>query len=634
MNSSLRHAISIAGVLLLHSGAGAYIQDDEGTGGDGSEQILADLGADLRVAIFAEVLPKEEAIAIWETAAEALTSEHWEAEEASESDVGDREAMGILGDGLKDAIASGQMSEEEAAAIWEQMMVDLKHFYMEQESEEGRKLAPGAWQRSLYQSGGMLMTRLRAPDPGRIRTLLRPEFLHRDAAYLRSELQVEKSIATIIEAILEDYIDAYSARVDAFQEALHQSRRRGSLDKVDGVLARMQGVSLDRDRAAERIGIIQNAEKRQRMFDALDNFENNLGKVRNALQAKRAVILENGNVPDRATIHRMFAELKSYRDQQRRMVVENIEAILPPNKSGELQWALHQLRLEQARNESTLGGMDVDLVVAVEKALDGKELDGNTAQLLQESIPLIASSAQTWTNGTIRREGKGLKLATVKLQGDDSRISAASQDYTSTLLSELSVLINLRNVIQSSILKIAASLQANDPTAANRFQQITKEQGFAGQMRQRWCQKALAAALKIEGLDEAIIVELLQIQEDIAPQLDVMREQAIRHRLEEEPRVARGNIQQMRNPDAPQPISVFAIQGPNYAEFNRLDEQVQRQLTAFLSEEQFRSLPRRPGTRLSKEESKDGSDKDGGKGKGKGKGKGEGKAGGKGRGKG
>jgi hypothetical protein len=76
-----------------------------------------------------------------------------------------------------------------------------------------------------------------------------------------------------------------------------------------------------------------------------------------------------------------------------------------------------------------------------------------------------------------------------------------------------------------------------------------------------------------------------------------------------------------------------AFMEPNHVEFNRLDEQVQRQLLALLSDEQFKSLPRRPGAPLSKDDGKDWSDKDGGKetpkdagkGKGAGRGKGEGR---------
>ena len=449
MNSSLRRAISIAGLLLLHSGAGAYIQDDEGQEASGSEQVLADLGADLRVAVFAEVLPKDEAYAIWETAEEALTSENWEVEEVSESEVGDREALGILGGALKDAIANGQMSEEEALEIWNQMTADVERFYREHEDADGGKPTPGAWQRSLHQSGGMLITRLRAPNPGRIRILLRPEFLQRDAAYLRSELQLEKSIATIIETILEDYIDAYSARVDAFQEALRQSRRRGSLEKVDSTLARMQGIRLDRERAAERIGIIQDAEKRQYMFDALDNFENNLGKVRIALQAKRAVILEDGDVPNRATIHRMFTEFNSYRDQQRRLVVEEIEAVLQPGKIAQFQWLLDQLRLEKARNDSTFGGMDVDISLALEEAFDGVVPSQEINKEVGKLIPMISATAKSWTDAMIRRERKGLELDTAQLQSDEAHIGSALQAYIGSLSSELSASVNLRNVIQN-----------------------------------------------------------------------------------------------------------------------------------------------------------------------------------------
>jgi hypothetical protein len=627
-------ALTILAVTLLCAHPSSA-QDEDATL-DENKDLLEALGADLRIAVFAEVMPPDEAYAIWQNAEQALTAEQHGDAQNSDTEVGDREAMSIYGGELKDAIANGEMTEEEATEAWEQAMIDIKVFYAEHErNSPGVKLSPGAWQRSMRQSGRML--RMPPPDPGRIRILLRPEFRRRDVAYMRSELELENSIATIIETMLEDYNDDYSARAKTFQEALYQSRRRGSLNKVDSTLARMQGLSLDRDRAAERIGVIQNAEKRQRMFDALDNFESNLGKVRNALQAKRAVILEEGDVPDRATVHRMFAELKSYRDQQHGMTVEQIEAVLPPEKNAQLQLLLHQLRLEQARNDSTMGGMKIDLVLSVEEALDGQELDANTTAVLQESLPLISTSAQSWINATIHREAKGLELATAKLQGDDSRINSTSQGYISALSSEFTALLNLRNAIQNAVLEISESLQARNPSAANRFKQITRQQGFAVQMRQRWCQKALAQSLEMDDLDEEVLLELIAIQEDIAPQIEVMREQAIQQRLQHEPRIARDRIERLRDQQARSNLGILSFQEPNHLEFQRLDEQVERQLLALLGEERFRTLPRRPGTRPEKPQGKDayGKGKDSEKGvdekKGTSRGRsGRGKGGGKG----
>jgi hypothetical protein len=119
-------------------------------------------------------------------------------------------------------------------------------------------------------------------------------------------------------------------------------------------------------------------------------------------------------------------------------------------------------------------------------------------------------------------------------------------------------------------------------------------------MRQRWCQKALAQSLEMDDLDEDVLLELIAIQEDIAPQIEVMREQAIQQRLQHEPRIARDRIERLRDQQARSKLGILSFQEPNHLEFQRLDDQVESQLLALVGEERFRTLPRRPGTRPGK----------------------------------
>ena len=102
---------------------------------------------------------------------------------------------------------------------------------------------------------------------------------------------------------------------------------------------------------------------------------------------------------------------------------------------------------------------------------------------------------------------------------------------------------------------------------------------------------------------------------------------AIRQRQAAEPRVARNQIQMMTGDADLVSMRAELIQEPGFKEFNRLDDQVERQLLALLGPELMKELPRRPGSL-----NKDGKGKNEGKGKGEGKGnaKGGGKAGGKG----
>jgi hypothetical protein len=450
----------------------------------------------------------------------------------------------------------------------------------------------------------MLITRLRTPDPGRIYILLRPEFHRRDVAYLQDQLELDRSIATIVETMVEDYNELHTEKADAFRRALSQSRRRGALNKVDGVLSRMQDIKVDRDRAAERIGVIQNEEKRQFMFDRLDNFEENLGNLRGALVDRREEILATGDVPSRASIQQMFNEFESFRTQQYDNVSGGLEALLPEERSAQVAALLAELRLEQARIDGTMGGMDVDLAAALREGMPDEETDKETRALLEEANAKLSAAAKEWTNKTIRREERGLELDTANMQGEASRIDTASQAYVSALSSELTANINLRNETQNAIDAIAEDLISRDQAAARRFLTSARQQGFKAQMRQRWCQEALRSAIELDDLEEEVLLELIALQEEIAPQIQQIREQAIQQRLQNEPRVARERIAKMRDPESRGP-GMKAFDEPNAEAFQRVDEQVERQLIALLGEERFQTLPRRPGTRPKKGQSKD-----------------------------
>lgn len=603
-------AFALAATLLC---ANAVAQDDTEKPAE-AQGILQALGSDLRIAVFAGVMPSDEAYTIWESAESALSAEDPMSQDATDDAMGDREAMEIYSDALKDAVANNEMTEEEAVEAWNQAMVEVKTYYAEYErNNPDSKPPPGAWHRSLNRNGRMLITRLRTPDPGRIYILLRPEFHRRDVAYLQDQLELDRSIATIVETMVEDYNELHTEKADAFRKALSQSRRRGALDKVDGVLSRMQGIKVDRDQAAERIGVIQNEEKRQFMFDRLDNFEENLGNLRVALMDRREEILATGDVPSRASIQQMFNEFESFRTQQYDTVSGGLKALLPEEQSAQVAALLAELRLEQARIDATMGGMDVDLAAALREGMSDEAPEAETLALLEEANAKLSAAAKEWTNKTIRREERGLELDTAKMQSEASRIDKASQAYVSALSSELTANINLRNETQNAIDAIAEDLISRDQSVARRFLTSARQQGFKAQMRQRWCQQALRAAIELEDLEEDVLLDLIAIQEEIAPQIEQMREQAIQQRLQNEPRVARERIAKMRDPESRGP-GMKAFDEPNAEAFQRLDEQTERQLIALLGKERFQTLPRRPGTRPQKGQSKDA--KGGGKGKG------------------
>ena len=96
--------------------------------------------------------------------------------------------------------------------------------------------------------------------------------------------------------------------------------------------------------------------------------------------------------------------------------------------------------------------------------------------------------------------------------------------------------------------ELAALLAENDAAAADRFRTVTREQGFAPQMRSRWSERALNTILSCDAIDAEQRTALTSMQDDLSQQLMPIRLDAIQQRMVTEPRIVRSRIRKMTDP--------------------------------------------------------------------------------------
>ena len=116
-------------------------------------------------------------------------------------------------------------------------------------------------------------------------------------------------------------------------------------------------------------------------------------------------------------------------------------------------------------------------------------------------------------------------------------------------------------------------------------------------MRRRWSERAIDAALELDGLEPDTHQAVLELAETGRQDLASLRDDAIRRRIDRDPKLARQLIEDTAAGETPQPEWVPEMWlGFNHESFDRIDERTERRLRFLLTAEQFKTLPRRtPG---------------------------------------
>ena len=144
--------------------------------------------------------------------------------------------------------------------------------------------------------------------------------------------------------------------------------------------------------------------------------------------------------------------------------------------------------------------------------------------------------------------------------------------------------------------ELEAMISESHPDVARRFNRIARDQGFAPQMRRRWCELALARAASCTDLDEEQRAALKARTSALDEQLEPIRLQAIQTRLQIEPKIAQSGIDRMLGRKGAERIDITEWREPNAQQFRTLDELIESQLEALLAETAcLETIPARRG---------------------------------------
>ena len=536
-----------------------------------------------------------------------------------------------LGGEIKAASLLGLIDGEEARKLY----FEILEFQYGDGKDEKEEEAEEDWDEDDKRRGGMTFARFLVRDGGDFTTLMRPEFLRRDLKPLSNAVGGDPGLVAVIESLLEDYELAFEARRSAFEASLDVASAGYELAMIDESFSRIPDVPISRAEIESRVGNMNEGKglggrDPGRVADwgesQITKLQARIQRLRGVLATRRTAIEAEGALPSTRELLAMMESLRQTREQLRRVLETDLESVIPPQMLPDTEAALDRIRLEHGRGDARFGGSGIDLDLAVQRTELPTKVEASVLMDLVEANGAIADLIDARTAARIEREMKAARLLAAEIQGDAARFEQRSKAVMTAADREIAAGLAVRDAILGQMVQIHESLLPSDAESAANFIRLARRDGFPDQMRRRWCERALEAAILIPEMDEAMLEAILELQFYVIERLTLLQAQAIEDRLQLEPRLGRAMVDGLEDDYAgAKGMGEETWREPGFEQFDRLDDEIGRRLLALLGTEGVATLPRHASLGTLPTEKEWGGKKDGGDSKGSAKRGGDGK---------
>ena len=550
-------------------------------------------------------------------------------EKASAQGTVTQQELDELGSTLKAAVAGGVLNKREAWGIWYNMAwrVDETGSDSTKGSDDSKGRAPDV--KSLFE-------RPRMQDADAI---FEHEFMPRDLVVLEDMLQLDKEQSMIARIILEDYRKSFQLSASPLRDGIARYYRarsnrylaqaleradsvevndaieniRNSMKKAERRLAKgdSEGPELEYKRAeiqawgSEMISVVSLLDVRlQALEDRVSNDLKQLEQFGDAISGDDLVELAINFKASRSVL----------RDQVRESLLAILNAEQAGTAEGNLDDALARIDHDRLIRIGRLGGESTNLFSAW----------NDSSKQQEQSFEDVQKMFRTWTHWTVQRlharekamisreiTGISYQGARDRIMGEDgfrpddqqSRLLEAERRYyTDALKVELESSILVRDALLEQLEQICMFLEQAYPETdlASSFRDAAIRRGFVTEMRSRWAERAVVAALELPELDPQVVEQLILLEDQIVADLQVIREDSVARRLQRDPSIAREFLDGKRAKEFDNTIWY----GVNADQFLRIDDQADATLQELLSEEQYLLLPRRDRKQLDDQKKK------------------------------
>jgi hypothetical protein len=439
------------------------------------------------------------------------------------------------------------------------------------------------------------------PEGGSLRTLLEPEFLPRDVAFLNDRLAIDPGVLVIVETLLADYAEQFDRDRRDVLDALATARHAASLASPDvqASLDAVASATIDRGRTLEMLRM-QGRDKgdpaaAEKWADWALTEAAALQRRVAALQVRRNGLETPRVSPERAISAALdrVAAFRSSRPVWRRSLEDDLSTTLSSDQRTELDAALADLRTEHGRRNRRFAGDEIDFDAAA-RAVGVPDLWPSDEPSLAGSVAELASLVDARTDARIACESAALRGHLHDLIGDERAVERAAR----LLEDAADVRVSAEIAVRDRTLAIAESwteaVGATSPAVAEALRLEIRRQAFPAQMRSRWCESAIAASLDMTDLDPPARAAIEELAAVLEARLELIREQAIRERLRREVLIARAMAEASVDDYASaKSMDERTWQEPGAEDFDRLDVEIETALRGIMTPTQFERIPPR-----------------------------------------
>ena len=545
-----------------------------------------------------------------------------------------------LGNSLKAAVISGNMDEKQAWEIWSTAVEEIKGGQNDKRMWQDRQRDKEYDDTNARQR----MARLLPPDPLEPAMLMEPEFLPRDVQMLSNWLELDEQRVLIVEMIVRDYGESMKELTLGMTSALQSYRTAEEAREMRQTLESLEEKVLSREidmeasnailqervreyareqaaKEARRDGDSQEeiteqvdaktAEWTAELSKGLDDMEEQLRLLRDRMRSRvDSVKLLAGEVTSRDLVS-MAERIRDQRRALRQDVLEMLRLVLVVEDELEplerFASAMSRLRVEHGLRHARMGGEFINpwsLVRDLEQQ-PGNRLIAETMLSSQQSP--LAEMVQARADAAVDREIEGLRLLVarddlVAVAGDEDNVPIetwyeAIEPFTESWHRQIDASVAYRDSLLQLVEMTRQLIAEEDPRSANAYYDQSMKRGFGSELRTRWSERAMKAAIGIEDLEEETMLVVLALQEETLTRLRQIRDEAIQKRLLRDPELARQPILSLWSLDESRekPWTRSDWTGHGMESHQALNEHVQSSLRSLLTPEQFELIPGRGG---------------------------------------
>lgn len=577
--------------------------------------------------------------------------------------------LGQLGGSLKAAVLSGSMTEEDARAIWESA-IEVEKLQEEMES----LLAPET--REVGEDAKSQTLRLIPPDPREPRLLLQPEFLERDGVLVIEAMELDEQRAEIVDLVFRDYAASYELLSQPLLVAMRQYRRaevgRDLADAVErldrqltsqdidmkAAMATMQGRLEDyaREAVAKRGEETEEGREKaramarewvQELGGGLDSLDDNMNRLRDRLVSAIDEMEQAGDDVTAADLQRLALQLRRQRDSIRSDVLQTLRMTIVEDgdapRLARLDAAMQRLQFRAGLRLARLGGERIDPRAVLEGSMQGGEPERTR---LEEMEPALSELSRARMDAAIDRELAGVKLMVDVRRAIDEhggeefvpadRWEAVIDPYADAWHRQIDASVACRDGILDAVDELTVVLMEEDVETAFAYRDLALRRGFPDEMRVRWYERAIEAALQLEDLSEEIAAAIAKLRDQVSIEARAIRDRAIEGRMQRDVELAHAPVLSLwgLGDDKGEVFEEADWRGREFEAHRLLNDQVEDSLRVLLTPQQFDALPKRrwqgeDKTEVKKQGGGKGGAKSPGRGSGRGKPSGKGGGGGK-----